>query len=67
LHKVITINISDSSPNFTDQVMNLFKNESPVDYIKQMIEENGTSIISLYDETKHQEFERQIDAKYPNS
>jgi antitoxin component YwqK of YwqJK toxin-antitoxin module len=65
--KIISVNISDSSPNFTDQAMNLFKNESPVDYIKQVIEENGTSIISLYDETKHQEFERQIDAKYPNS
>lgn len=65
--KIISVNITDHSPGAEMMIYNFFANETAVDYIKQVIDENGSDIISAYDEEKHKEFVSQIDAKYPSS
>ena len=66
--KIISVNITDYSPSTLNQFINFFRDETAIDYIKQVIDEHGSeTIASAYDEEKHKEFVSQIDAKYPNA
>jgi antitoxin component YwqK of YwqJK toxin-antitoxin module len=67
--KIVTINITDHSPDTENKIINFFNSETAIDYVQQVIRDNPhvLSLVTSFDEEKHNEFVAQIDARYPNN